>query len=147
VSAASDCPLCRPEAHEATTTRVAGHAQLRVVRVLDAPGFPAYYRVIWNDHVAELTDLGASDRARCLDAVCTVERVLRNGASPTKVNLASLGNVVPHLHWHVIARFDWDSHFPQPIWGTAQRPPDLARLAALNGALIRIDDAIGKALA
>jgi diadenosine tetraphosphate (Ap4A) HIT family hydrolase len=54
-------------------------------------------------------------------SVLIVERVLREQLAPDKVNLASLGNVVPHLHWHVIARFEADSHFPQPIWGAAQR--------------------------
>jgi diadenosine tetraphosphate (Ap4A) HIT family hydrolase len=40
------------------------------------------------------------------------------------MNLASLGNVTPHLHWHVIPRFADDSHFPQPVWGAAQRPAE-----------------------
>jgi diadenosine tetraphosphate (Ap4A) HIT family hydrolase len=56
---------------------------------------------------------------------------------PDKINLASLGNVVPHLHWHVIPRFADDPHFPNPVWGQRLRdhphaaPPELAaRLAA-----------------
>ena len=53
-----------------------------------------------------------------------VEEVLREHLAPTKINLAALGNMVPHLHWHVIARFDWDSHFPSPVWAAAQRPDD-----------------------
>jgi diadenosine tetraphosphate (Ap4A) HIT family hydrolase len=40
---------------------------------------------------------------------------------PDKINLASLGNMTPHLHWHVIPRFKQDKHFPQPIWGVPQR--------------------------
>ena len=54
-----------------------------------------------------------------MGAVSSVERVLRDALAPTKINLASLGNVVPHLHWHVIARFDWDSHFPRTRVGRA----------------------------
>ncbi len=103
----------------------------RVIRVEDA-NFPAFYRVIWNDHVAEWTDLPPAERSLCMQAVAKVETVLREALAPTKINLASLGNVVPHLHWHVIARFGWDSHFPQPVWGQAQRavdPPAAARLA------------------
>ncbi|MEI4902545.1 HIT domain-containing protein, partial [Klebsiella pneumoniae] len=46
---------------------------------------------------------------------------LRSLYSPDKVNLASLGNVVPHLHWHVIARFRDDAHFPDPIWSVPRR--------------------------
>jgi len=92
----------------------------RVIRVEDA-AFPAFYRVIAKGHVAEFSDLPEAARQRCMALVAAVEAVLRERLRPTKVNLAALGNMVPHLHWHVIARFDWDSHFPQPVWGTAQR--------------------------
>jgi len=104
--------------------------QLRVLRIEDV-SFPAFYRVVWHAHRAEMTDLSASERGLCLEAVARVEAVLREHLRPTKINLASLGNMVAHLHWHVIARFDWDSHFPQPIWGQAQRtvePPAVSRL-------------------
>lgn len=94
--------------------------RFRVVRA-DEPGFPAFYRVIWNAHAAEFSDLAAHERQLCMDAVVTVEQALRRHLQPTKVNLASLGNMVPHVHWHVIARFDWDSHFPAPVWAAAQR--------------------------
>ena len=95
----------------------------RVVRVADA-AFPGFYRVVRQDHVAEFSDLSADQRRRGMDLVVTVEQVLRDLLRPTKINLASFGNLVPHLHWHVIARFDWDSHFPQPVWGMAQRAVD-----------------------
>ena len=98
--------------------------QFRVVRVVDgeeARRFPAFYRLIWNTHVAEFSDLTVADRHACMDAVTEIERTLRALLVPTKINLATLGNVVPHLHWHVIARFDWDSHFPAPVWAAAQR--------------------------
>jgi diadenosine tetraphosphate (Ap4A) HIT family hydrolase len=75
--------------------------------------------------------------------------VLRDALAPTKINLAALGNMVPHLHWHVIARFDWDSHFPQPIWGTRQRdvqPPAAERLARpLTGLDERVAAALSRA--
>jgi hypothetical protein len=50
----------------------------------------------------------------------------------TKVNLASLGNMVAHVHWHVIARFDWDSHFPSPVWAAAQRASPADRCAGVE---------------
>ena len=53
--------------------------------------------------------------------VYAVEQVLRDHLQPAKINLASFGNVVPHLHWHVIPRFADDPHFPQPSWGQHQR--------------------------
>jgi diadenosine tetraphosphate (Ap4A) HIT family hydrolase len=124
---AAGCELCE----QPGGVPVASGLAWRVIRVADA-GFPAFYRVVWTAHVAEFTDLSASERATCMDVVARVEAVLRERLSPTKINLAAFGNMVPHLHWHVIARFDWDSHFPQPVWGTRQRdvaPPAASRLA------------------
>ena len=100
--------------------------RLRVIRAQEA-GFPAFYRVVWNAHVAEFSDLAVADRVHCMEAVALVEQTLRQHLSPTKVNIAALGNMVPHLHWHVIARFDWDSHFPSPVWAAAQRPSPAAQ--------------------
>jgi len=111
------CPLCTTDGG----LGIARTPQFRVVRVLDEPAHPAFYRLIWNAHVAEFSDLSAADRHACMDAVAVIERVLREQLSPTKVNLAALGNMVPHLHWHVIARFEGDSHFPAPIWAPARR--------------------------
>lgn len=134
---AAGCPLCEGEGGLV----VARAAQFRVVRVVDgeeARRFPAFYRLIWADHVAEFSDLAVTDRHTCMDAVTEIEQVLRALLAPTKVNLASLGNVVPHLHWHVIARFEGDSHFPAPVWAPAQREavPVLQQpLAAVDAAL------------
>lgn len=138
------CALCSTE--HAESLPVWADAQLRVVRVLDAPDFPAFYRVIWNEHVAELSDLSAPQRAHCMDAVVAVEKVLRQALRPSKINLAALGNMVPHLHWHVIARFEWDSHFPQPIWGSRQREPQPAALARLPLPLTELDEQLRRAL-
>lgn len=102
----------------------------RAIRVEDAD-FPAFYRLVSNRHVAEFSALDDAARTRCMRLVAALERVLIERTRPTKVNLAALGNMVPHLHWHVVARFEWDSHFPQPIWGARQRevsPPASTRL-------------------
>ena len=96
----------------------------RVVHV-DEPGYPGYCRVIWNTHVGEMTDLPAPERARFMLVVFTLEAALRELLRPEKINLASLGNVTPHLHWHVIPRFRDDPHFPNPIWGAVVRKPDV----------------------
>ncbi|MFP5394130.1 MAG: HIT family protein, partial [Gammaproteobacteria bacterium] len=90
--------------------------KLSVILVDDA-AYPGFARVIWKQHVREMSDLSAADRAHIHEAVHRVELAVRATLTPLKVNVASLGNVVPHLHWHVVARFAWDSHFPQPIWG------------------------------
>jgi diadenosine tetraphosphate (Ap4A) HIT family hydrolase len=141
-AARPDCELCR----EAGGTLVFQSAHWRVIRA-DDPAFPAFYRVVWRAHVAEWSDLALADQAALMGAVGTVERVLRASLAPTKINLASLGNVVPHLHWHVIARFDWDSRFPAPVWAAAARvvePPPAARLAV---PLDELDARVARAVA
>ena len=138
----ADCVLCR----EAGGLPVWQGAQLRVIRAQEE-GFPAFYRVIWTAHAAELSDLSEAERNTCMAVVAAVERVLRTELQPTKINLAALGNMVPHLHWHVIARHDWDSHFPAPVWANPLRARDLAREAQLQDALADCDAAIAQALA
>lgn len=139
------CELC-DHGESAAWIEVVRDRHLRVLRVLDAPEFPAFYRVAWLSHAPEFSDLSPAERAHCMDAVVAVERLLREALSPTKINVASLGNVTPHLHWHVIARFDWDSHYPSPIWGARQRepqPPAAERLAPQMTMLdVRVREAV-----
>ena len=95
--------------------------QLRVVSAGD-PDYPGFLRVIWHEHVREMTDLSPAARAHCLRVVFAVEQALRDTLRPDKINVASLGNQVPHVHWHVIPRFVDDAHFPEPVWAARQRP-------------------------
>jgi diadenosine tetraphosphate (Ap4A) HIT family hydrolase len=137
----SACPLCAA----AGGALVFQGEKFRVIRA-DETGFPAFYRVVWTAHVAEFSDLGLADRNLCMAAVHEVELVLRTELQPRKINLATLGNMVPHLHWHVIARFDWDSHFPAPVWAQALRPVDAQRLDAMSARLIPAEQAMAARL-
>ena len=136
------CPLCAEDGG----ALVWRGERLRVIRAQEA-GFPAFYRVVWNAHVAEFSDLAAVDRVHCMEAVVLVEQALRQHLSPTKVNIAALGNMVPHLHWHVIARFDWDSHFPSPVWAAAQRPSPTAQEAGVRTLLPALEAQLQSRLA
>ena len=95
-----------------------GHC--RVLHVPDS-AFAGLCRVVWSSHVAEFSDLDDAARIHVMRVVAGVERGLRDLLAPAKINLASLGTGVPHLHWHVVPRYRDDSHFPEPIWGAAQR--------------------------
>ena len=57
-------------------------------------------------------------------AVYAVEQAQQEILHSDKINLASLGNIVPHLHWHVIPRWRDDRHLPDHIWALPRRPPD-----------------------
>ena len=92
----------------------------RVVLVEDRD-YPGFCRVILNRHVSEMTDLDAATRQQLMRVVFAAEQALRQLMQPTKINLASFGNMVAHLHWHIIARFADDKHFPGSIWGEARR--------------------------
>ena len=135
------CLLCS----ETGGVPVASGPRWRVIRTEDA-AFPAFYRLVWREHVAEFSDLSAAERHECIDAVTAIERVLREHLAPTKINLATLGNLVPHLHWHVIARFDWDSHFPNPVWGEARRVAPQPAVQRLRLSLTELDAAVAHAL-
>jgi diadenosine tetraphosphate (Ap4A) HIT family hydrolase len=142
VSRVAGCALC-----DAPGGRVVVQApRWRLVHA-EEPGFPAFYRVVWQDHVREFSQLGAVDRQACMDAVVAVEEVLLAHLQPDKVNVASLGNAVPHLHWHVIARFAWDSHFPGAVWAPAQRVPDEGRLREVAAKLPALEEKLRARLA
>jgi diadenosine tetraphosphate (Ap4A) HIT family hydrolase len=92
----------------------------RVVRV-DEPDYPGFCRVILKRHARELTDLAESERNALMAVVFAVEEAVREAMKPDKVNVASLGNMTPHVHWHVVPRYRDDRHFPHPIWDRPQR--------------------------
>ena len=131
------CPLCVSDGG----ALVWRGERLRLIRA-DEAGFPAFYRVVWNAHAAEFSDLDSADRQHCMDAVALVEQALRAAVQPDKINLAALGNMVPHLHWHVIARHAWDSHFPAPVWAAPQRAGDAEREAQVRAALPQAEAAM-----
>jgi diadenosine tetraphosphate (Ap4A) HIT family hydrolase len=93
---------------------------VRVVSAGDSD-YPGFLRAIWHEHVREMTDLTPANREHCLRVVFAVEQVLRDTLRPDKINVASLGNQVPHVHWHVIPRFADDAHFPDPVWAARRR--------------------------
>lgn len=116
----------------------------RIVRVADAE-YPGFCRVILNQHVSEMTELEPLHRDRLMRAVFATETALRELMKPDKINLASFGNMVPHVHWHVVPRYRDDRHFPNPVWGQAERegisrlPPSPQDLSA------RLERALGPA--
>ncbi|UMR32401.1 HIT family protein [Massilia sp. MB5] len=114
------------------------------VVLVDEAGYPGYCRVVWNAHVKEMTDLAPEDREHVMRAVWQVELAQREVMAPHKVNVASFGNMTPHVHWHVIPRYTDDAHFPHPTWGAQQREAPVqavversAMLPALRAAIIQ----------
>lgn len=141
----TDCLLCHPQG-ELVIHEDAGWRCIRAIE----PGFPLFYRVIAQGHVREWSEVPDDQAWRAMRWVRAIEQALLalpEAVRPHKVNLAQLGNVVPHVHWHVIGRREEDSHFPAPIWAAAQRPQPEALLAAQAAALAALDADIAARLA
>ncbi len=131
---APTCPLC-----SAVSENVLWRDDLLRVILVDDASYGGFCRVILHRHVQEMTDLATAERTRVMRAVYAVEQALRDLLQPDKINLASLGNQVPHLHWHVTPRFVDDAHFPDPIWSVARRTTRarVVDAGALRGAIGR----------
>lgn len=139
----ADCELCTLPAGAGTPLWRSD--KLAVVLVEDA-AYPGFCRVIWNDHVKEMTDLTQNERSHLMEVVWQVELAQREIMQPEKINLASLGNMTPHLHWHVIPRYLDDAHFPDPVWAAARRTTAPAMLAARHALLPQLGAAIAARL-
>jgi diadenosine tetraphosphate (Ap4A) HIT family hydrolase len=135
------CDLCALLAAPNAGVVIWRDAQLAVVAV-DEPEYPGFTRVVWHDHVKEMTDLSPAERSRVMEVVFAVEAAQRAVLAPEKVNLASFGNMTPHVHWHVIPRYLDDAHFPNPTWAAAQRSSAPEVLAARRALLPALHTAI-----
>jgi diadenosine tetraphosphate (Ap4A) HIT family hydrolase len=133
----SPCPFC-----EADGGLVLWRDEAFRVVLPEEAGYPGFCRVVANVHAREATDLPPDSRRRMMDVVFATEEAIRVTLSPWKVNLASLGNVAPHVHWHVVPRNEDDPRYPDPIWGPPKRPirsagADAATTARLRDELAR----------
>jgi diadenosine tetraphosphate (Ap4A) HIT family hydrolase len=135
------CELC-----DLNVPTVVDNDRFAVILVDDA-NYPGFARVIWKDHVREVSDLADADRLLLNDAVYRLELAVRDVMQPLKVNVASLGNVVPHLHWHVIPRYADDAHFPAPVWAQAVRATPDTVLAERRKLVPQLAEAIARRFA
>ena len=88
-----NCPLCAPEGEHV----IVENDKFRIIRV-DDPEFPGYFRLIWQDHLKEVSDLDPGDRLVMWDALTRLEEAVIEAMHPEKVNWAQFGTMVPHLH-------------------------------------------------
>jgi diadenosine tetraphosphate (Ap4A) HIT family hydrolase len=69
----------------------------------------------------EMSEVPAHIRKEIYALLDLIEKEMIAYYAPQKINIASFGNYLPHVHWHIMARFKGDSYFPEPMWGTKQR--------------------------
>jgi len=73
----------------------------------------------------EMSEVPAEVKFEIYYLLDIIEKEMLSYYHPDKINIASFGNYVPHVHWHIMARFKEDSYFPEPMWGTKQRETTL----------------------
>jgi diadenosine tetraphosphate (Ap4A) HIT family hydrolase len=122
-------------------TQPIGELQLSSLLLMDDVRFPWLILVPRIAGARELLDLDEADRHNLLGELSAISRVLENLLRPDKINIAALGNVVPQLHVHLIARYTNDAVWPQPVWGRGERTryddgARTQRIAELRKALV-----------
>ncbi len=84
-----------------------------------------WLKVFTLDSYREMSEVPLQLRVEIFEVLDTIEKVMISYYNPTKINIASFGNYLPHVHWHIMARFQEDSHFPECMWGVQQRDSEL----------------------
>jgi diadenosine tetraphosphate (Ap4A) HIT family hydrolase len=109
-----ECPMCH---------RWNDHSDLRIIELKRSfvtlnrdQFFPGYVLLFTKTHVTELFHLQRQVRAELMDEVSLVAEALQDIFQPDKINYELLGNMVPHMHWHLVPRFASESLWPRPIW-------------------------------
>ena len=112
-----DCPMCR---------RWQDDEDLQIVElqhsyvILNRDQFFTGYTLLFaKQHVTELFHLDATVRSELIEEVSRVAAALYAAFKPAKINYELLGNMVPHMHWHLVPRFTSDPLWPRPIWSEA----------------------------
>jgi diadenosine tetraphosphate (Ap4A) HIT family hydrolase len=108
------CPLCLAQNENV----IYKNDLFRVILIDEIPGFT---RIILNKHIAEFSDLSLDESLEISKAIYKIEKAMLKHIKPDKVNIASLGNYVPHLHIHIIPRYKDDAWFPDSIWSDKHR--------------------------
>jgi diadenosine tetraphosphate (Ap4A) HIT family hydrolase len=115
--------------------RIAGETvplgDLMICRVLlmNDARYPWLMLVPRRPNIIELFDLAVTERAILMEEIAAVSVALKELTHCQKLNVATLGNVVSQLHVHIVARFENDSAWPHPVWGSGQRQPYLPEKA------------------
>lgn len=98
-----------------------GDLPLSRVLVINDANYPWVLLVPRRENIVEIIDLNEVEQAQLMTEITRVSRAMREVTGCDKLNVAALGNMVPQLHVHIIARFRGDAAWPKPVWGVA--PP------------------------
>jgi len=85
-----------------------------------------WLKVFTNEPYKELSSCPKEVKDEIFRVLDIIELQMLEYYNPDKINIASFGNYLPHVHFHIMARFEQDSYFPEPMWGKKQREADLS---------------------
>jgi len=94
-----------------------GHLPLSRVLLMQERRYPWIILVPTLPDLTEITDLSETDQSRLILESSSVAMQMKRHLGADKINVAAIGNLVPQLHWHVIARYREDAAWPAPVWG------------------------------
>ncbi|WP_295054477.1 HIT domain-containing protein [Sulfuricurvum sp.] len=80
-----------------------------------------WLKIFTQEHHKEFSHCSNNEKRMIWEALDIIEKEMLAYFNPTKINIASFGNMLPRVHWHVMARFENDSYFPEPMWGMKQK--------------------------
>ncbi len=84
-----------------------------------------WLKIFTQKEYKEMSEVPSEVKFEIYDLLDIIEKEMIDYYNPKKINIASFGNYMPHVHWHIMARFEGDSYFPEPMWGTKQRESKL----------------------
>lgn len=103
--------------------RTLGDFSLSRLLLMDDARYPWLILVPRRVDLLEICDLSDRDQQQLMLELSVVMRRVRETLTPDKLNVAAIGNLVPQLHLHVVARFIGDAHWPRPVWGLGEAMP------------------------
>jgi diadenosine tetraphosphate (Ap4A) HIT family hydrolase len=99
--------------------------ETKTVRIETEPSEVPWLKIFTQDRYKEMSEVPSEIRQEIYELLHIIEKEMLDYYQPDKINIASFGNYVPHVHWHIMARFKEDSYFPEPMWGKKQRESNL----------------------
>ncbi len=90
----------------------------------------------------EMTDCDTQTQREIFRVLLLLEQAMIRYFKPDKINIASFANYLPKVHWHIMARYQTDSYFPEPVWGEKQREANLD-IPSMDGFIVQLDSLLG----
>ena len=84
-----------------------------------------WLKIFTQESYSEMSEVPSEIKLEIYELLDVIEKEMLTYYKPKKINIASFGNYMPHVHWHIMARFKEDSYFPEPMWGIKQREGNL----------------------